>query len=661
MEEIGFLEIACYAKRMTAVQGMEPWDPFPECEQEEALKLLSRSWAEWKQSEKSIRFYRAAENFGLSEQEIYLVFLAALPCLNRDFEKAYEWLGQNGLGGMELMLDMYHRNHKRRKDGSGKEVRYGYLRHWFLKEGTRDSHPETEDWIAFWLAGYENGLPYEENGILRRLPVCGDGGRLIPGAGYAAEEAVRLARYMEQEAAGREVFYLYGPWGAGKRTCAALSAQKMGKPLFLTDISRWGDGGERTAKEIVRETAFGGGILCVTGYASGYRRSLDETIRISGGILPYMFVTGEKPPADVEADAGWLAIPLGIPDMSVRYRVWKEEAQLYPIDDQVCFQKMANQYQMTPGQIRETMKMAWKTARYLQKDTIGKEELSESCHQFLRARFGRSVKKVVGIFQWEDLVLPKRQKEKLNAACDQILYRHYVLEKWNLQQKMAYGSGISMIFAGPPGTGKTMAAQVMANRLGMELYKVELASVVSKFIGETEKNLDMIFEQACKSQVILFFDEADVLFGKRTEVRDSNDKYSNMEAAFLLQKMEEYPGVVILATNLLQNMDEAFKRRMKFVIDFPFPDSGHRMELWKKSIPLELPVETGLDLQFLAGQFELSGSNIKNVIYQGAFFAASGTGILGMKEILMAIRNEYEKSGKVLSRQEMGPYGVLLE
>lgn len=658
MEEIGFLEIACYAKGMASIWGKGTWDPLPEYGLEETSEFLSLAWERWNQSEKSRQFYTAVKSFGLSEKEAYIIIMGMLPCLNRDFLTAYEWIDQDKNGGMAFILDMYCKNHQAEEE----EVRSGFLRYWFLKERRRSDWPETEDWMAFRAAGYENIFPYEEKGLLYHLPpgksTLTD---LVSEEETAIKEVLQLVRYMEKDAENQEIFYLYGPWGAGKKTCVSIVSEKMRLPLFMTDISNWKDTETDPEKEIVREAAFGGGILCVTGYESEYQRVLNKVIRISHGILPYIFVIGEGSPVDIGAEPGWIVIPFGIPTMSTRYGIWVDEAAKYPIGSQISLQEMANKYLMTSGQIRDTMKMAWKMTRYHQKTVIDKEELTESCHQFLKGRFGRSVKKVEGVFQWEDLVLPERQKEKLNAACNQLLYRHHVLEKWKFQEKMVYGTGISMIFAGPPGTGKTMAAQVIAKRLGMELYKVELASVVSKFIGETEKNLEEIFEQARKSQVILFFDEADVLFGKRTEVRDSNDKYSNMEAAFLLQKMEEYQGVVILATNLLQNMDEAFKRRMKFVVDFPFPDSSQRLELWKKSIPPEIPVETGLDLQFLASHFELSGSNIKNVVYQGAFFAAAGEGILGMKELLLSVRNEYEKSGKVLSRQELGPYSVLFD
>lgn len=273
---------------------------------------------------------------------------------------------------------------------------------------------------------------------------------------------------------------------------------------------------------------------------------------------------------------------------------------------------------------------------------------------------GNRTVKINAEYTWNELILPEYPKKQIMTACNQITYKHYVYGKWELGSKISYGKGTSIVFAGPPGTGKTMAAQVIANEIGLDLYKVELSSIVSKYVGETEKNLNEIFEQAKKSQIILFFDEADVLFSKRTEVKDANDKYNNMEAAFMLQKIEEYEGITILATNYLQNFDEAFKRRMKFIIDFPFPDRCYRKEIWKTAFPIAMPVEE-IDMDYLANTFELSGSNIKNVVLYSAFLAAGAKEAVGMKHIILGIKNEFSKSGKILSKTDVGEYYMLLD
>ncbi|MBR9947181.1 ATP-binding protein [Clostridiaceae bacterium Marseille-Q4143] len=217
-----------------------------------------------------------------------------------------------------------------------------------------------------------------------------------------------------------------------------------------------------------------------------------------------------------------------------------------------------------------------------------------------------------------------------------------------------------MIFYGPPGTGKTMAAQVMANRLGMELYKVDMAGVMSKYIGESEKKLGNIFRQAAKSQSILFFDEADALFGKRTEQRDSNDKYANASTAYLLQKIEEYEGVMILATNLLQNFDSAFLRRFKYVIEFPFTDITRRRKIWEHVFPAEVPREM-LDVEFLAEEYKFSGSQIKNVAVAAAFLAAAKKEKVTMKHVLTGVKRELAKTGKQMIASDFGPYYYLME
>ncbi len=199
-----------------------------------------------------------------------------------------------------------------------------------------------------------------------------------------------------------------------------------------------------------------------------------------------------------------------------------------------------------------------------------------------------------------------------------------------------------------------MAAEVLAGELGLDLYKIDLSTVVSKYIGETEKNLARIFDEAKTSNAILFFDEADALFGKRTEVRDAHDRYANVEISYLLQKMEEYQGVVILATNLRKNMDEAFVRRLHVTVDFPLPEVAERRRIWEQIWPEAAPREAGLDLDFLARRVELAGGSIRNIALAGAFLAAADGGVVTMAHLLHATRREYQKMGKVLTAGELG-------
>ena len=261
---------------------------------------------------------------------------------------------------------------------------------------------------------------------------------------------------------------------------------------------------------------------------------------------------------------------------------------------------------------------------------------------------------------WDELVLPEEQKKLIIRACNQIKYKNIVYDKWGMDKKVLYGRGLSMLFSGPSGTGKTMAAQVVANELGLEIYRVDLSKVVSKYIGETEKNLGEIFESAKKSNVILLFDETDAIFGKRTEVKDSHDKNANVETSYLLQKMEEYNGVTIMTTNFIGNIDKAFFRRINYVVHFTLPSAELRKEIWQKMYPKETPISEDVDFDFLAKQFEISGGSIKNIVITSSFIAASESNEVKMEHIIKGLEYEIKKQGKIVSKSDFGEYGYLL-
>ena len=257
--------------------------------------------------------------------------------------------------------------------------------------------------------------------------------------------------------------------------------------------------------------------------------------------------------------------------------------------------------------------------------------------------------KIEPVHDWTQIVLPDDTLAQLHELCQQVVHRHQVLDEWGFGRRLSVGKGVTALFAGPSGTGKTMAADIIARELGLDLYKIDLSGVVSKYIGETEKNLERIFTAAENANAILFFDEADALFGKRSEVRDSHDRYANVEVAYLLQKMDRFEGVAILATNLRQNMDEAFMRRLCFAIDFPFPDEEQRARIWRILFPAEANREPDIDFDALGAQLRISGGSIKNIVLNAAFLAASAEQSIGVQHLLHATRREYQKMGKVLS------------
>lgn len=252
---------------------------------------------------------------------------------------------------------------------------------------------------------------------------------------------------------------------------------------------------------------------------------------------------------------------------------------------------------------------------------------------------------------WDDLVLPEPQRQMLREMAAQVKHRTMVYETWEFAVRGANGLGISALFAGASGTGKTMAAEVLANELRLDLYRIDLSQVVSKYIGETEKNLRRVFEAAETGGAILLFDEADALFGKRSEVKDSHDRYANIEVSYLLQRMEAYRGLAILTTNLKSAIDPAFLRRIRFVVQFPFPDVAQRIEIWRRMFPAKLPTE-GLDLNKLA-RLNVTGGNICNIALNAAFLAADAGEPVRMSHLLRAAQSEYGKLEQSLTEAEV--------
>ena len=252
---------------------------------------------------------------------------------------------------------------------------------------------------------------------------------------------------------------------------------------------------------------------------------------------------------------------------------------------------------------------------------------------------------------WDDLVLPAPQMLLLRTIVAQVRQRARVSDEWGFAERGERGLGIHALFSGPSGTGKTMAAEVIANALALDLYRIDLGAVVSKWVGETEKNLERVFAAAERSGAILLFDEADALFGRRSEVRDSHDRYANLEVSFLLQRCESYRGLAILTSNLKAGIDHAFARRLRFTVTFPFPDEAHRREIWRRVFPARTPRE-GLDVDRLA-RLSLAGGHIRNVALNAAFLAADAGEPVRMRHLAAAARAEHAKLERPLGEAEV--------
>jgi ATPase family associated with various cellular activities (AAA) len=280
------------------------------------------------------------------------------------------------------------------------------------------------------------------------------------------------------------------------------------------------------------------------------------------------------------------------------------------------------------------------------------EELWTACLAQARPRLDNLAQRIDVRATWEEIVLPTAQLTMLREIAVHVRQRAKVYQTWGFAQKCARGLGISALFAGVSGTGKTMAAEVLANELRLDLYRIDLSQVVSKYIGETEKNLRRVFDSAEEGGAILLFDEADALFGKRGEVKEGLDRYANIEVSYLLQRMEAYRGLAILTTNMKDALDPAFLRRIRFVVQFPFPDTAERFEIWRRMFPPQAPVD-GLDMAKLA-RLNIAGGNIRNIALNAAFLAADANEPVQMNHLLRAARTEYRKIEKPLTHAEIG-------
>jgi hypothetical protein len=352
-------------------------------------------------------------------------------------------------------------------------------------------------------------------------------------------------------------------------------------------------------------------------------------------------------------------VPFPIASFAARRECWRAatEACGAAIEESEL-DRIASRFRLYPDQIGHAVKAANNAAAWRGGEAPDASGLFAAARAQCGRHLGALARKIEPVNSWDDLVLPPATLNQLRAICSRVSLQHQVLGDWGFDAKLSAGKGVTALFAGPSGVGKTMAAEIIARELELDLYKIELSSIVSKYIGETEKNLERIFNAAENAGAILFFDEADSLFGKRSEVRDSHDRYANLEISYLLQKMEMYEGVAILASNLRQNLDESFVRRLAFTVHFPFPDEEHRRRIWRTIWPKEAPLDPGLDFDFLASQFKLSGGNIKNVALAAAFAAAEGQGEIRMRHVAVALEREYQKMSKPLSKEQFGRYAA---
>ncbi len=623
---------------------------------------------------------RLARCFGLSPFEEHVVLLCLAPELDRKYEKLYAYL-QDDIARKRPSLDLAIRLFCRRWEDE--------------LEAHRSFSPHGPLFRAHLIYRSE-----KDESLLTRILKPDDAviGFLL-GIGQTDRDLAAWTRLVTQHADFRElrwpeslkiqllcsvqshltetsradrklIYHFHGASGTGKKSLASAVCREISAPLLVADLRLIIEGSpaiEDALRKVYRE----GILLPAAIYLDHFDVLLGEdskTWTFRQTISRYIdefswltFLATESPwePGGLFGTHRFLSIELPAPDLVQRAQLWENLSRGVVFEDTVDWGEVAAKFRLTPGKIQDALVSA---GNYVFLRSGGTTPLTaEDVHRGCRAQSNQKLSRLSRKlsprnYSWSDITLPAKALAQLREIRAQVKHRRTVYGAWGFDDKFGHGRGLCALFHGPSGTGKTMAAEIMARELDLEAYKIDLSTVVSKYIGETEKNLAAIFQEAETSNAILFFDEADALFGKRSEVKDAHDRYANIEINYLLQRIEEFEGLVILATNFRKNIDDAFFRRMQFAVEFPFPNEVHRYRIWHQHFPSSAPVADDVDFNFLAKRFNITGGNIKNIVVNAAFLAAANSGVIHMEDLIRATKREYEKIGRMCTETEFAPY-----
>jgi SpoVK/Ycf46/Vps4 family AAA+-type ATPase len=510
------------------------------------------------------------------------------------------------------------------------------------------------------------------------------------------------------------IFYFHGPKGIGKKTLAIQVCKDLGKSIIIADLHQmqfsksfdeallllyrealirdaatvYLDGLDRLATRIPdiqqQESEKTESISDhEAGITSERLFSIIKTIKSFSNVVTIL--AGENPVnfAFLPVKINPLSFIFPMPSAQSRRKLWKALVKQYDISSDVDIDDLANRFRLTQGKIKNAIADARNLSllRDLGEDRdndnkdkgidtpdsfhlkslftsrIKPSDLYAGCRNQSNDKLNSLARKINPRYLLDDLILPDTKKAQLKEILSFVKYRDAVYDEWGFGNKLSLGKGLNILFAGESGTGKTMAAEIIANELNLDLYKIDLSSIESKWVGETEKNLDRVFREAETSNAIIFLDECEALLGKRVEQKQANDKFANTQINYLLQKLDEHEEIVILTSNLAKEIDKAFVRRIQFWVEFPFPNEADRLKVWQQIFPKDTPISDDLDFNFLAKQFQVSGGLIKNIAVASAFKAKEvDSEKVTMEHIIKATKREFDKIGKPCLPEEFGKY-----
>jgi hypothetical protein len=442
-----------------------------------------------------------------------------------------------------------------------------------------------------------------------------------------------------------------GRTGSGRHTLLASLASRAGRSLGIIDLALMPHDDGRLAEmltSLLRRAMLCGLVPCVDGLELIGSENPDTKIQLAAAVRghPGPLAVRLAAEAQIPLDPGYVLLDVPARNEQKRVESWALALGRHRIDLPDA-SELAARYRVGPGIIERVCAEVSRRPERPADASSWVRELDDAVRQHLENRLGTTAQRVTRLATWADVVLPEDIIDSLLELTARVRHRKKVYEQWGFDRSITTARGITALFQGSPGTGKTMVAGVIARDLGLEVYRVDVSRITSKWIGETEKNLGALFDAAEDGQVMLLFDEADSLFAKRTEVKTSVDRYSNMEVNYLLQRLDSFEGIAILTTNFGNAIDPAFKRRLTYRVTFPFPDEEMREQLWRSLIPSQVPVQGRLDFASLSQRFRLSGGYIRNAALRAAFLAAEEGTALTHEHLERAIRMEFREIGKL--------------